>query len=86
MVPLFERLSQAGRTQSLNFATYAVALPKGQPGLNREPLYEAHMLILRDTAETVQAEPIIPVGASCRICAVAACAARREPSILAAAE
>ncbi|MDU8929098.1 helix-turn-helix domain-containing protein [Alisedimentitalea sp. MJ-SS2] len=90
MVPLFERLSQAGRAQEHSFVAYAIALPKGQPGLNREPRYEAHMLILPEEGgkapEAGHFAAVSPVGATCRICVVADCDARREPSILAGAE
>lgn len=84
MVPLFEYLHQPGRidepTQRRDFAAYAVAEPCGAPGLNREPLYEAHMLILPQTDG--QREASAPVGANCRICAVPDCPSRREPSIM----
>ena len=81
MVALHERLMQPGRGDGAGeggFAAWAVALPRGRPEPNREPLYEAHMLILPDA----EAEGAVRVGASCRICAVRDCAARREPSIL----
>ncbi|MDQ2091390.1 XRE family transcriptional regulator [Marimonas arenosa] len=80
-VPLFERLVQPGRGEAgeePGFAAYAIAQPRGAPGLNREPLYEAHMLILPQEGS----EPATPVGASCRVCSVRDCAARREPSIM----
>jgi predicted transcriptional regulator len=46
---------------------------------DRDPLYHAVMLILpkREVSDAAQS-----VGASCRICPMAACAARREPSLL----
>ena len=84
MAPLFERLAQAGRGVGVperSFAAYAVALPKGRPELNREPLYEAHMLILPERA--APPEEAEQVGASCRVCPLRDCTARREPSIMA---
>ena len=85
MVPLFETLHQPGRSdepaQRRDFAAFAVAQPCGAPGLNREPLYEAHMLILPQAG--APREDSAPVGANCRICAVRDCPARREPSIMA---
>ena len=82
MVPIRARIAQPGRGDATGgrvFTAYAVALPTGQPGLGREPLYEAHMLILPD----VPGGEITPVGATCRICPVGDCEARREPSIMA---
>ena len=82
MVPIRARIAQPGRGDATGgrvFTAYAVALPTGQPGLGREPLYEAHMLILPD----VPGGDITPVGATCRICPVGDCEARREPSIMA---
>ena len=82
MVPLYERVVQPGRGGAVGdhaFDAYAVALPQGAPGLNREPLYEAHMLILPQE----EVSDALQVGATCRICSVRDCAARREPSIMA---
>ncbi len=84
MVPLFDYLHQPSRidepTQRRDFAAFAVAEPCGAPGLNREPLYEAHMLLLPQNG--VVREASAAVGANCRICAVPACPSRREPSIM----
>jgi len=85
MVPLYEILHQPGRAddhaQRRDFAAFAVAQPRSAPGLNREPLFEATMLILPhpDSDE----EEVSAVGANCRICAAQDCPARREPSIMA---
>lgn len=83
-LPLFERLVQPGRGGAGErvFGAFAVAQPAAPAGLNRDPLYEATMLILPDAAGAGVATP---VGASCRVCAVPACSARREPSIMAEA-
>ncbi|UYV35907.1 helix-turn-helix domain-containing protein [Rhodobacteraceae bacterium D3-12] len=93
LVPLFERLHQPGRrdgrVQERAFVTYAVAQPRSAPGLNRDPLYEAHMLILPVNGPLQAAEGEtggegngIAVGANCRICTARNCQARREPSIM----
>jgi predicted transcriptional regulator len=51
--------------------------------LSAPAVYEATMLILPAATGTPGEAPPLPVGSSCRICPRAACAARREPSILA---
>lgn len=87
MTPIRQTLRQSGRHGRL-FRAYAIAQPVGQPGYNAEPLFTAHMMILpltRDgaAADAAQGADIArEVGVSCRICPAAACAGRREPSIL----
>lgn len=87
MVALSGVISQSARDlrgAERRFRAYAIALPAGVPELNREPLFEAHMLILPEQgAEDGEVEP---VGASCRICALADCPSRREPSLMAGVE
>ena len=84
MVPLFECLHQPGRSddpaQRRQFEAFAVAEPRGAARLHREPLYEAHMLVLPQTGGV--RDDSAQVGANCRICAVSDCRARREPSIM----
>ncbi|MDQ2095315.1 helix-turn-helix domain-containing protein [Rhodalgimonas zhirmunskyi] len=82
MVPLYERLGQAGRGGAgveRAFGAFAVAQPQGMPKLGKSPLYEAHMLILPDQEG---GEALTTVGATCRVCSKPDCAARREPSIM----
>ena len=50
-----------------------------QDSIGRPPRLVAHMLFYPHTREVAQATR---VGATCRVCAIAACPSRREPSIL----
>jgi transcriptional regulator with XRE-family HTH domain len=50
-----------------------------QDSIGRPPRLVAHMLFYPHTREAAQATR---VGATCRVCAIAACPSRREPSIL----
>jgi hypothetical protein len=79
MVVLRDRVVQPGRDVR-PLTAWAVALPTGAPEANRDPLLEAHMLIV-PPGEASEAEPA-PVGVTCRICPREACGGRREPSIL----
>ncbi len=79
MMLLGRPVAQPGPTGH-TFRVFAVALPVAPAGLNLEPLFEAHMLIVPQ-ARGEALDPL-PVGTSCRICSRIGCAARREPSIL----
>ncbi len=79
MMLLGRHVTQPGPAQRV-FATFAVAQPVGGGGLNREPLFQAHMLIVPQAG--AEAVDPLPVGTTCRICSRTACEARREPSIL----
>lgn len=79
MVLIHELLEQPGRAEARRFVAFAVALPRLRPAFNREPFYEAHMMLLPASDTVGKAEP---VGSSCRVCPRAACALRREPSIM----
>lgn len=89
MIPLAERVAQPGRGgEDSVFATYAVAQPVMTGGYGMEPLYEATMLIVPQRGGTGPRAAYAntkPIGASCRICPRAGCAARRESSIVAGA-
>jgi len=76
--PIHREVVQQGRS-SVGFDCYAVSWPRLSADFDRDPLYHAVMLILpkREASDAAQS-----VGASCRICPMAACAARREPSLL----
>jgi predicted transcriptional regulator len=50
-----------------------------QDNIGRPPRLVAHMLFYPHTQEAAQATR---VGATCRVCAIATCPSRREPSIL----
>ena len=81
MQPLARRVEMAGRL-SRRFDCFAVSQPRGTPGFDAAPLWEATMLIrpASDNAGSRPADDLI--GAACRICPRTDCAARREPSIL----
>jgi len=80
MIPLRQRLSLASRAEG-RFVTHAIAEPVGIVSAGREPLFEAHMLIVPDREE--DATGLRRVGVTCRICPRADCRGRREPSIMA---
>jgi transcriptional regulator with XRE-family HTH domain len=61
--------------------TDALALPRGAPAVNRDPAFEAQMLIRPALPEHAQA-PVEPVGSACRVCPRHDCQSRREPSIV----
>lgn len=88
--PLFAALSQPGtiiRTPVVQlgrgragFECYAVAEHVGRPVYNQAPLVQATMLVVPHApADTDSASE---VGSACSVCPRAACAGRREPSIL----
>ena len=81
MMPMRRPVRLAGRSEGA-FLTYAVAQPKGAPRLNREPLFEAHMLILPRVPGPNEAEEAPRVGVTCRICPRSDCPGRREPSLM----
>jgi len=80
LAPLRRRVRQAGRGGEAVEAL-AVAGPEGPGGFDRPAPVRAHMLLLPDPGAARGAPE--EIGVSCRICPLAACAARREPSILA---
>ncbi len=61
------------------FLCRAVSVPRPASSFDAPPVHEATMVI--EPLEEA-ARPIVPIGASCRICPRETCAARREPSIL----
>jgi len=80
MIPLRQHLSLASRAEG-RFVTHAVAEPVGVMRAGREPLFEAHMLIVPDAE--IGEDDLRRVGVTCRICPRAECRGRREPSIMA---
>ena len=80
MSVLSRTLRAAGR-QSGAVTAIAFAQPAGPPELNREPVFEAHMMIAPAPARA--ADGAEEVGVTCRICPRVSCPARREPSLLA---
>lgn len=80
--PVVQPLVQAGRDRA-PVMSYSVAEITAQPGFDMPGHVTAHMLLLPGRPER-HAGRVQEVGASCRICPVQACGARREPSILTA--
>ncbi|EPX85618.1 helix-turn-helix transcriptional regulator [Salipiger mucosus] len=80
MTVLSRRLRSAGRETGAVRA-YAVAQPATPPEANRDPVFEAHMMIAPEHG-TRSGEPAEEVGVACRICPRTRCPARREPSLL----
>ncbi|MAU44399.1 MAG: transcriptional regulator [Yangia sp.] len=77
---VLSRVLQSAGRQSGAVAAIAFAQPSGPPRVNREPVFEAHMMIAPSPPR--QSEPAEPVGITCRICPRVSCPARREPSLL----
>ncbi|MBR9764715.1 MAG: helix-turn-helix domain-containing protein [Rhodobacteraceae bacterium] len=83
MMPMAQVIRLAGRSEGV-FLTHAIAQPSGAPVANRDPTFEAHMLIQPGPSEAPSDLP--RVGVTCRICPKAGCRGRREPSIMAEAQ
>ncbi|MGR3321354.1 MAG: short-chain fatty acyl-CoA regulator family protein [Pseudooceanicola sp.] len=81
MVPVRQRLRLSGRADSY-FTAHAIAEPVGPMTADREPLFEARMLLVPDRGAEDTARR---VGVTCRICPLPDCRGRREPSITAEA-
>jgi len=79
-VPVRLRLRQSGRGQHIVLA-FAVAEQVAPATFARPALMRGHMLLLPDRDEDA-GTPLREVGASCRICPLRDCPARREPSII----
>jgi transcriptional regulator with XRE-family HTH domain len=82
-VILAQPVIQSGR-QGAGFLAEAYAAPRGPVAVNRDPLFEAHMLLRPAPRAEAASEPE-ELGVACRICPRRACPGRREPSILAGA-
>jgi transcriptional regulator with XRE-family HTH domain len=80
-VPVRAQLRQAGRGQETVLAL-AAAEQIGAATFDQPALLRAHMLIL-PVSHGRAGDPVRDVGASCRICPLRECRARREPSIVA---
>ncbi|MBU2963521.1 DUF2083 domain-containing protein [Citreicella sp. C3M06] len=79
MSVLSRALQSAGR-QGGAVTAIAFAQPSGPPQINREPVFEAHMMIAPGMSRA--GESAEEVGVTCRICPRRECPARREPSLL----
>jgi predicted transcriptional regulator/DNA-binding XRE family transcriptional regulator len=83
MAPVRRWVELGGRNPR-RFLTYAVCQPSQPAGFDGPQVLEAAMLILpQDLAQVPETEQPLELGTSCRICPRGACAARREPSIMA---
>ncbi|SFO22221.1 hypothetical protein SAMN04487859_119103 [Roseovarius lutimaris] len=80
--PLRMRLKQVGRgTETVE--ALAVSAQVIAPSFDRSALMQAHMLLLPDRPDAdTEAVALREVGVNCRICSLASCVARREPSII----
>ena len=78
-VPVSALVRQVGRDAQTAMA-YAVSQEVQPASFTQPALRRAHMLVLPVTG--AQTDPPRDVGVSCRICPLAECAARREPSII----
>lgn len=76
--PIRSVVQQVGR-DSHPMEVFAIAAPAQPPSFGQPSVMTAHMLLrpLRTTNEK-----ITQVGVNCRICAVAECTSRREPTVL----
>lgn len=80
LTPLRRTLTQEGRGAAV-FESFAIAQPVGSRDFNRDPMFQATMLVRRIPGGRAEAAPEA-VGSTCRVCPRMACPARREPSIL----
>ncbi len=81
MAPIRERLAVTGREEGV-FDAEAISDIAYPAGFDGPAVVEAWML-LRVRLPGDDAGPALKVGASCRICSVSDCPARREPSVFA---
>ncbi len=85
MAPVRRRVEMGGRNPR-TFVAYAICQPSHPAGFDGPQVLEAAMLILpEELATPLPSDSRVDVGTSCRICPRSACAARREPSIMAEA-
>jgi len=76
--PIAQIVQQAGQLTP-RFSVYAQSVHHQMGGFGAPVVTSAAMLILPDDTDA----PALPIGTSCRICPRPACAARREPAIVA---
>ncbi|MEM6741339.1 MAG: short-chain fatty acyl-CoA regulator family protein [Pseudomonadota bacterium] len=90
MAPVRQIVEMGGRAPQ-TFLTYAICQPVQPAGFGGPQVLEAQMLVVpMERAAALAPEAVtevergmaLPIGTSCRICPRAACAARREPSIM----
>ncbi len=86
--PLVRLIEQPGPLAS-RFLVFAIAEPQAPGSMDDMPVIEATMLVVPlATAQDIglveegPVAPLLPVGASCRICPRQGCQARREASVL----
>lgn len=80
-VPVRRLVMQQGRNRAV-FTAYAMATPVVPPDFNTDPLYHATMLLVPTQMAQDDDRMPLSVGATCRVCPVSHCIARREPSVL----
>ncbi|MFL4471571.1 short-chain fatty acyl-CoA regulator family protein [Tateyamaria armeniaca] len=79
---LYQRVQMPGRADAM-FDCYAATETTGHVALNAPPLMQSTMLIVPVAEPAKEGDPPpFAVGPACRICPVAKCEGRREPSIL----
>jgi predicted transcriptional regulator len=83
MVILSHPVTQTGRPGS-DFWVDALAIPKSRIAVNRDPLFEAVMLVRPIPLTAAKVADPLELGTTCRVCARTGCEGRREPSILVA--
>lgn len=81
-VPIRTMVEQAGG-DAPKFLIYAIAEMRQPAGFDGVQIVEVVMLIVPESRAGLNGEAVQSIGTSCRICARADCAARREASILA---
>ncbi len=83
MTPLRMRLEHGGSPGHV-FVAYAYAQPRPGPGFDGPMVQDAYMLIVppERAGENGAMGPVQRVGTTCRVCQIADCVVRREPSVL----
>ncbi|MEM1430922.1 MAG: short-chain fatty acyl-CoA regulator family protein [Pseudomonadota bacterium] len=90
VAPVRQVVEMGGRAP-LTFLTYSLCQPLQPAGFDGPQVMEAQMLVVpldlalsyaQGAVGVAEQAVALPIGTSCRICPRAACAARREPSIM----
>ncbi|QDC09149.1 helix-turn-helix domain-containing protein [Oceanicola sp. D3] len=81
-LPVRAVVEMAGRSPR-RFTAFAICRPVGETAFGAPQVFEAHMLLLDEGfGGAREAQQVLELGTSCRICPREACPARREPSII----
>lgn len=81
LTPVRSEFALVGQ-DDVRFQTWSMATSDFLGGFDRPPVVESTMLLMPVLASVGADDPPYQVGTSCRVCAIKACPARREPSIL----